>query len=64
MRKSRKREIVSSKRTRSFSPMVGSFQVRGAGVVKDMPDTGEKLRGDPEVETPVAAPALLGESAG
>jgi hypothetical protein len=60
MRKSRRRELVSSKRTRSFSPMVGSFQVRGAGVVKDMPDTGEKMRGEIKGETPVAAPALTG----
>ena len=60
MRKSRKRELVSSKRTRSFSPMVSSFQVRGAGALKDMLDIGEKVRGELKGETPVAAPALTG----
>ena len=60
MRKSRKREIVSSKRTRSFSPMVRSFQVRGADVLKDMLDTGEKVRGELKAETSVAAPAITG----
>ena len=60
MRKSRRRELVSSKRTRSFSPMVSSFQVRGADVLKDMLDTGEKMRGEIKGETPVAAPALTG----
>ena len=42
MRKSSKRELVSSKRTRSLSLMVGSFQVRGAGVLKICSTTRRK----------------------
>ncbi len=60
MRKSRRRELQSSKRTRSYSPMVSSFQVRGAGVLKDMLNIKAELQEESKVDTLVAAPAKTG----
>ena len=60
MRKSKRRELQGSKRTRSFSPMVSSFQVRGAGVVKDMLINKVELQEELKGEASVAAPALTG----
>ena len=58
MRKSKRRELQGSKRTRSFSPMVSSFQVRGPGAPKDMLYIKAELQEELKGETSVAAPVL------